>query len=229
MREKLLRGTFDNRGALRAGLTNESVKGENIKTYSHDELTVKAGKWLHSKVTMSGIRSEFEVAIAKGYIADYVALTWLQGRFMELYGAIGGGWIKEEIEPGCDILRPAQYPAAPSLVLVFEAKASRSDFLSTFNNSKTHANRKEPVGSFHWVIANHRICEPNELPDFWGLLMPSGRGLHEVRRPTFHDISKAVMNEIAYRILWKSGYGRHDRILYALTQSRKEFLALTNK
>ncbi len=85
---------------------------------------------------------------------------------------------------------------------IFEAKATRSDFLSTFGSSDKHSNRQEPVGSLHWCVVARGVGTAEELPDFWGLLEERGSGLTEKRRPTIIIRSEPEMDEIAHALLW---------------------------
>ena len=189
-----------------------------MKEYSHDELSVKAGAWLHSKTTFSGVRSDFEISLSQGYVADYVALAWLQCRFMERYQMGGSQWAVNED----NVMVPARHVLPSSFVFVFESKATRSDFLSTFNGTDHHENRKEAIGSLHWCVANKGVCDPVELPDFWGLLLPSGRGLTEIRNPTYNAIEQAFVNKVANTLLWKKPYCRFDAVLRGMAEAKEE-------
>jgi len=87
---------------------------------------------------------------------------------------------------------------------VFEVKVSREDFLNTFGNRKTsHAKaRMEPVGTAHWVVAEKGICKPEELPDFWGLLVPYGTGLTEKKMPKLNLLPESRLHAMAFDMLW---------------------------
>jgi len=85
---------------------------------------------------------------------------------------------------------------------IFEAKASRGDFLSTFNDSKKHKNRKEPIANLHWCVAKKGVCEACELPDFWGLLLVSGVGLSEKRKPKICLKEKEHYDKFAHQLIW---------------------------
>ena len=80
-----------------------------------------------------------------------------------------------------------------------------ADFLSTFNGTEHHANRKVPAGSLHLVAANHGICDVGELPEFWGLLVPRGAGMVEAQKPTYCETAGtiATVHRVGYELLWK--------------------------
>jgi len=154
----------------------------------HDELKLMALTWLNNKVTGKGLRGTTEVTLADGYVADAVALCSLQYRFFTQYTARG-------------------YPDAHPFKLnyfacIFEAKASRNDFLSTFNDSDKHQNRHKPVGNLHWCVTPRGLVDPGELPEFWGLLERSGSGLRERKRPVLNVLTESALDTIAHALLW---------------------------
>ena len=174
----------------------------------HNELTSMAACWLNNRATGKGVRGASEVWLDHGYVADYAALVSFQGRFDQAYRydsglarknlmqtiSIGGGESVMFDDDSSDV--PNYYAC------IFEAKATRSDFLSTFNNSEKHSNRKYPIGSFHWVVANKGIVNPDEVPDFWGVLEKYGAGLREVKKPKINILQSCDIDSIAHRIIW---------------------------
>ena len=170
----------------------------------HNTLAEMAFKWLANKATGRGVRGGFEVPLADGYVADAVALCTFQWRHATKY--IG----KDHIH------QTRMTWEVPECVCVFESKASRADFLSTFGPSDKHANRAEPVGHFHWCVCARGIAEPEELPEFWGMLSPRGIGLGELRQPRYcgvdpKELPDDVIQAAAYSILWyaKNNANRH--------------------
>jgi len=89
-------------------------------------------------------------------------------------------------------------------VCVFEIKVSRQDFLNTFGGKDSpHAKaRMKPVGTAHWVVAEKGVCQPDEVPDFWGLLTPYGTGLTESKIPKLHVLPDSELHAIAFDMLW---------------------------
>lgn len=156
----------------------------------HNWLAERSLRWLRQRVTARGLRGGFEVPIADTYIADAVALCCFKDRFARKY--IGRDNFREVA--GVYII--------PELACVFEAKATRSDFLATFVGTARHANRRCPVGSLHWAVCGRNVCEAEELPDIWGLLQVRGAGLTEQRQPRYCPQSPATLNRTAYQILW---------------------------
>jgi len=158
------------------------------KVSKHDKLKLMALTWLSNKVTGKGLRGTTEVRLAKGYVADAVALCSLQSRFFEQYT---GRY------PACSRPNNLNYFAC-----IFEAKAGRNDFLSTFNDNDKHQNRHKPVGNLHWCVAPRGLVDPEELPEFWGLLECSGSGLRERKGPTLNVLTESDLDAIAHKILW---------------------------
>lgn len=171
---------------------------------THEELTLRAIRWLSNKASFNGIRYATEIKLADGYVADAVALGGLQGRFHQRYCHESG--IKEVMTNrninGVNI--PLRYlPIEWKTIFVFEAKATRADFLSTFGNSKgKHANRHSPIGGLHWIVMPKGMVKLEEVPTFWGLLEAYGRGLTEKVSPYYFDIDYRFRAEIAEEILW---------------------------
>lgn len=154
----------------------------------HNELTLAALTWLRNKVTGKGIRGTTEVSLDSGYVADAVVLCSLQYRFFTKY--TGKGFPEA-------LTHRENYFAC-----IFEAKASRSDFLSTFNNSPKHQNRRQPIGSLHWCVTPKGLITPSELPDFWGLLEERGSGLSEIKQPILQTVTDQQFDKIAHSLLW---------------------------
>ena len=91
---------------------------------------------------------------------------------------------------------------------VFEAKSTRADFLSTFGGRENaHSNRLKPVAHLHWVVTEKGVCDPSEIPLYWGLLVRRGRGLSEVRRPDYCTMSDVDILRLESRLLWKPAKG----------------------
>jgi hypothetical protein len=154
----------------------------------HNLLAHQALAWIGNRATGRGQRGGFEIVIAPSYIADVVSLGFLQHRHSKRYGII------EKVNGGLEFI--------PEVVCVFECKASRSDFLSTFNNTAKHQNRLAPIGSLHWCVTKKDVCKPKELPEFWGLLVQRGNGLLEIKPPIYNKTSYKVRLKIAYELLW---------------------------
>lgn len=172
----------------------------------HNLLSDMSLKWLVNRATGRGIRAGFEIALESDYIADVAALCTMQWRFAEQYSVI------EKIKSRCEVI-------VPELLCVFEAKATRSDFLSTFGEGKKHENRKTPIDNLHWCVCSRNVASADDdnLPEFWGLLVPRGTGLSEIRRPTYCEMNWDKVLEAAYNILWyaKNNHGRYADSVYS--------------
>ncbi len=173
------------------------------KSDRHIELQNMIVRWIGNRsFKMCGL-PESDVV---GYIADFVVIAGMYDEYHTRYTRhsgltkkymssrnIDGEWVRQIFG---DIDR--------WYVCIFEVKVSRPDFLNTFGRRKTpHAEaRMEPVGTAHWVVAEKEICKPGELPDFWGLLIPYGTGLTEIKRPKLNILTDEELHAIAFDMLW---------------------------
>jgi len=153
---------------------------------AHIDLQKRVPAWLRGRVTGRGLRFGYEIRLAEQYVADVVALCSFQGRYHDQYSP--GEKYTEQL-------------------LVFEAKATRADYLSTFRHSydkrpNAHVNRLTPIGSLHWIVAFPKVCDSDEVPDPWGLLVRTGGGLRELKAPTFYGITEKQRLNAAYELLW---------------------------
>lgn len=143
------------------------------------------------------MRGAHEVALMQGYVADAVAMGSLQWEYNEYY------WGFHHRDSRSQHLHQERYSEG---VFVFEAKATRADFLSTFGSHYgPHENRFKPMGTHHWVVVAKNIIKPEDLPllAFWGVLEESGTGLKEIHPPYWCNISVEELQRIAYTLLWK--------------------------
>lgn len=163
----------------------------------HLELGGRAVAWIRSRVTGKGFRAGWEVRLDKGYVADVVALGNLQQRYDLEY------WENHHKDPR---FNHRHHERHYEQVYIFEAKATRADFLSTFLRfSGNHINRNTPIGTHHWIVIAKGIVKPEEMESlgFWGVLIESGNGLREIRPPYWCNIERQRVLEIAHAILWK--------------------------
>lgn len=166
----------------------------------HDNLSLMALTWLSNKITKKGLRGTTEVALDEGYVADAVALCSFQYRFWQLYSRTRAAQTIRDYKQ--HQINSKQKDMANYFACIFEAKANRNDFLSTFNKKEKHLNRHQPIGNLHWCVANKGVAKENELPDFWGLLVPCGGGLTEIKRPVIKALEKPALDKIAHSLLW---------------------------
>ncbi len=159
---------------------------KNGRSEKHDELTGKALCWISSKFAARGGRGGFEFRVPgfHGYVADAAAIGNLQGRYAQRFRPQKPGYTWQEF------------------TMVFESKATRSDFLSTFGKGDRHSNRLVAVANLHWVVAAKGICTPDEVPEFWGLLVESGSGLRELKAPICQEQETENVHRFAYSVLW---------------------------
>jgi hypothetical protein len=183
----------------------QMYRGQKLnQTPEHQDLSKRCLVWLSNKATGRGIRGCNELMLGEKYIADAVAIASLQSRlyteFLNLKPIYKSG-MNELLE-----LDEADLESRPpnEFVFVFEAKATRSDFLSTFGPTNYEVgNRRYAAGHLHYIVARRGVCQVEEVPDFWGLLMASGVGLRVLKSPSYAFCSEEKLNRIAYSILWK--------------------------
>lgn len=121
---------------------------------------------------------------------DLVALAarWLRGsaRVCRSYGDL-----HVTVSSRCRVVLTEMVSAAPEIPdaigwfccglmsIVVECKTSRSDFLADQKKSSRSPGRG--MGAFRYYLAPNGLISPEELPDKWGLLVPSARGVTVVR------------------------------------------------
>jgi hypothetical protein len=179
-----------------------------MKAIDHNGLARASWTWLSNRVSGRGIRGDREVSVGEKYVADFFALCSFQHTYFDQYCK---HW-------GTPLITRPRYPNMPEMAAytidsydlpdyfacLFEAKATRSDFLSTFGeNRKNHRNRHEPVANLHWCVTPRKLIDADELPDFWGLLEWTGRGLREVKMPTLCQQSDATIDKLAHGLIWQ--------------------------
>lgn len=168
----------------------------------HKELSEKSLSWIYSKATASGIKGSTEIYIDKNYVADAAVICGLQDRFNSLYKCRKFIY-RGEFETDRDYHEALKNYFSDHLC-IFEVKISRADFLKTFKRGDNgHENRLSPIGSLHWIVTPKGLIKPEELPDFWGLLEMSGRGLREIKVPLYNQITKEFLFKVGYSILWR--------------------------
>ncbi len=169
----------------------------------HTELRNIAARWIGNRsFKMCGLPESNAV----GYIADLVAITGMHDCEHTRYARYSGltkRYMSSRVVDG-DWKREVFGDIDRWYVCVFEVKVSRTDFLNTFGGKDSpHAKaRMEPVGTAHWVVAEKGVCKPEELPDFWGLLVPYGSGLTELKMPKLNVLQDRELHAIAFATLW---------------------------
>lgn len=158
----------------------------------HRQLAHRVPRWLAGRTTRRGQQFRWEVPLANTYVADAIGLCHFQERHERRY--ISEDQL-ERVSPMVQI--------KPELGCVFEVKASRADFLSTFGDRA--GNRYRPAGSLHWIVVPAiEIVGERDL-GFWGVLAVAGSGLTEKKKPVYQPCGWPILHEIAYSLLW---YGK---------------------
>ncbi len=168
---------------------------KNGRSEKHDILTEKALRWISGRFTFRGGRGGFEYRVPnlEGYTADAAAIGSLQERYIKRYLPEFNANLNE----GIFGIYSERY-----FSMIFESKATRSDFLSTFGSGERHSNRLIPAANLHWVVTSKGVCVPKEVPHFWGLLIESGTGLREEKKPIYQKMKRKEMDRFAHAILW---------------------------
>lgn len=176
-----------------------------MKSDSHILLQRRALTWLATLATQRGIRGCEEVILRKGYVCDAAAICGLQWAWQKRF-EVGKRYAQV---PGRQL---SEYQASKSaqqtddFSFLFEAKVSKSDYLSTFHPSKI-TTRKERIANFQYIVAAKGIWMDWEIPEGWGLLVESGVGLKLVRDAPYVPLPIEKLHEFAY-ILLRSGHNR---------------------
>lgn len=180
----------------------ENSRDRMTASENHNELACMGLTWLRNKITGKGMRGTTEVCLDIGYVADAVVLCSFQSRYYEQYCKASD--LKPLVYNRQVLGKRVNYTESEGIVnyfaCVFEAKATRSDWLNTFGASPNHQNRHKPIGSLHWCVTPRKLIDPNELPDFWGLLEEYGAGLREVKKPRIN--TEAQLDKIAHTLIW---------------------------
>lgn len=176
-----------------------------MRSIEHDTLGEMALTWLAARC--GSFRGACEVQIATGFVADAASISVM---YHSEFRSRCNGWgltaktFTYEVAKNGSLNRNEKGDIPDYFGSVFEAKATRADFLSTFGGrDNKHANRLAPVAHLHWVVTEPGVCEPSEVPSFWGLLVRRGRGLSEKKRPAYLEMTRDAILELADRLLWK--------------------------
>lgn len=168
----------------------------------HTELRNMAATWIGNRAFKKCALPEAPIV---GYAADLVVIAGIDGAEHSKRARHAGLEEKRMIRRAS-----GEYEIRGEFdrwwICVFEVKVSRADFLNTFGGKDSpHAKaRIVPVGTFHWVVADKGVCKPEEVPDFWGLLVPYGSGLSERKMPKVNVLSDAELHAIAFDLFWMS-------------------------
>jgi|SRR5581483_8413481 len=174
----------------------------------HCDLTDRVLGWMRRRVTGVGFDYASEVYLADGYVADAVVIGSLQHRF----------WLEvtsSDIEEFRSLGDMDRVIAPEKLVMVFETKVSRQDFMCTFNGSK-EGNRRKPIGNLHYLIIPQALKCEDHLPEWWGILEQSRKGLRQIRQAKYIATDDSQLWHAGFRVLLAQH--RNPRCLTCLHQ-----------
>lgn len=195
-----------------------------MPSIKHNALSAMGLCWMASRCR--AFRGAAEVSVAPGFVADAACVSGFFWRHLESYcnqwGLKPKTWLPaEDATPFCTATAASMTAKLSDrddgvvvgdvdfyLASVFEAKATRADFLSTFGGrANDHANRASPVAHLHWIVIEKGVCTPEEVPGHWGLLQRRGRGLSELKIPTYRQVTPQQLAKIESALLWKPDSG----------------------
>lgn len=163
--------------------TGYETDARNNQTPLHRALVEASYLWAINKGTAKGIRAASEFCPTHGYSADLLAMLVFTGQhYNQRY-------------------MPEKELYYSDNVLIFEAKASKFDFVRHFND-RENPRVTTPLGTLHWVVTDDGLVDKEEIPSFWGLLEKTGRGLRETKRPRYCPITQERLCQIGYDLLW---------------------------
>ena len=92
----------------------------------HNDLIWLAANWIGNRASGRGVKGNSEISLSNGYVADYVCQLTLQHRFYGEYCKHSGfSELKFNRDDG------VWSGTENDFICIFEAKATRTDFLST--------------------------------------------------------------------------------------------------
>lgn len=129
-----------------------------------------------------GVATLEELVLARHKLPMWAAFTEL--RSGTGYGRDG----ERSVEQRFDVVAFNCWPSKKGLRVAYEIKRSRSDFLRELSQPEK---RDQVEQFFHetWFVASHGVCDRDEIPYGWGLLVRTKKGdkLRSVRRPRARD------------------------------------------
>lgn len=175
-----------------------------MRSIEHDTLGEMGLRWLAARC--GSFRGAPEVQVAQRFVADGACLAVMYHlefmRRCHAWGRVPKSIRYDLGELGTGVIEEADI--LDYFACVFEAKATRADFLGTFGGrSNKHANRATPVANLHWIVTEPGVCEAGEVPGHWGLLVRRGRGLSEKKPPAYTPRAEIDVLRFADRLLWK--------------------------
>lgn len=160
----------------------------------HEKLKARAMCWLSSRSTGKGVRAATEARVGDQYVADVVAWASLQIRHNKkfLSHTFGG-----------QLPHPPSRPISP-YGWIFECKATREDFLSTFGSESHHGKRRRKCrANWHLCVTEPDVEVQDVLPRWWGHLVRSGSGLSVERLPQYCWMLPEDEHHLTREVMWK--------------------------
>lgn len=155
----------------------------------HRELQHRAIRWLANRTRCSCYAS-VEVPY-KGFQCDALAVTRPNERFRKAVS--GGTWWH-------------------TMVVLFEAKATQADFMASFGPHTKSSLKHGSPGNYRFLVKPRKVkMSVGLLPDNWGVLEASGRGLRIVKQATYSKLEDAEAHiDALFAILHYGSWGKRQ-------------------
>ena len=155
----------------------------------HRELQHRAIRWLANRTRCSCYAS-VEVPY-KGVSCDALAVTRPNERFKHAV---------------------SEYKWTDTMIVLFEAKATQADFMATFGPHAGSILKRNPPGNYRFLVKPRKVkMTVGLLPDDWGVLEASGRGLRIVRPATHAEIDDVGAHiDALFAILHYGDWGKRQ-------------------
>lgn len=124
-----------------------------------------------------------------------------------------------------DVLAVGIWPSSKQLVHGFELKVSRSDLLHELRDLTKSEHAARNVDRFWLVLGEKTLMRDTDpIPESWGILYASGRGLRKLRdaAPQDGDGARALLAGVATRALVSPRQGREVRYRDGWVKGRRE-------
>lgn len=90
-------------------------------------------------------------------------------------------------------------------MFIFETKITVSDYNNTFMYDNHTISKLSPFANFHFLVIPKKLLRENNIvvPEIYGILEDSGRGLRMIRKPPFFKINELDFYKNAYNMLFR--------------------------
>ncbi len=180
----------------------------SLKAWTHDELVKRALEWAWGPLgAQYAITESKSGSFANGEVKT-VEYKRYQSEEVEVHEY---EQFTEEIPDVWAWVQNKKLKAMPygAHTIQIECKASRSDFLSD-KKKMTRQKPEQGAGRVRWYYCAPDICEPSEVPENWGLVIPVGTNRHKylvkpkpiIQNDVGHRRDFNILRRIAQEYKW---------------------------